>query len=249
VLHAEFLGYSPPSPLKRSLTRVNFSLHAGEVLGVAGLTGSGRTELLETIFGLYPRWQITGGLLLAESGRYKPLRSPGSALKNGIAYVPADRETRCLVPTRSVSENITLSSLTSLGTAGFLWARREQSVVHDAMQRLRIRITDPHARVGQLSAGDQQKIALARCLLTRPQILLLDEPTQGIDISAKAEIYNLIAQLAARGTAILMASSDLPELLAMCDRILVLQDGTLTASLHGPSTSQSEIMTAASRGN
>jgi ABC-type sugar transport system ATPase subunit len=252
VLHVENLGYTPPpgSP-KRSFSRISFSLHEGEILGVAGLTGSGRTELLETIFGMHPRRQISGSMLLngGGRGRNKPPRSPRAALRNGIAFVSGDRTGQSLVPVRPVSENITLSSLASLSTGGVLRARRERAVVYDAIRRLRVRAPEPRVSIDHLSAGDRQKIALARCLLTRPRILVLDEPTRGTDMTARAEISMLIAQLAARGTAILMASSDLQELVSMCDRILVLQDGKVTAALDGPATNQAEIMTAATRGN
>jgi ABC-type sugar transport system ATPase subunit len=252
VLHIENLGFTPPpGSATRSLSRISFSLHEGEILGIAGLTGSGREELLEVVFGMHPRRQLSGSMLLngGGRGRNKPPRSPRAALRNGIAFVSGDRTARSLVAVRPASENITLSSLTSVSTSGLLRARRERAVVHDAIKRLRIRTPKPRTRADRLAAGDRQKIALARCLLTRPRILLLDEPTRGTDMTARAEISTVIAQLAARGTAILMASSDLEELLAMCDRILVLQDGKLTASLDGPATNQAEIMTAATRGN
>jgi ABC-type sugar transport system ATPase subunit len=246
VLHVTGLGYSPPAvALKRSLHGISFDLRAGEILGVAGLMGSGRTELLETLFGVHPRRQVSGSIQIAGTG--KRLRSPKSALESGIAFVTEDRKTQSLVLRLPVGQNISMASLKSLSSFGFLRFDREREVIETAIEQLRIRTPNANVDVETLSGGNQQKVALAKCLLTQPRILLLDEPTRGIDVGAKAEIYALISQLAVRGTAILMASSELPELLAMCDRILVLREGELVATLDGPTTNQVEIMAAATQ--
>lgn len=247
ILRVEHLSFQPPATsLLRSLHDISFTLRAGEILGVAGLMGSGRTELLETLFGVHPRRQCRGDVLL--TGEAKSLRSPRDAIEQGFAFVTEDRKTQSLVLMLPVGQNITMASLRAFCRWGFIQRGKERAAIQNEIQQLQIRTPNAQVAVETLSGGNQQKVALAKCLLTKPRVLLLDEPTRGIDVGAKAEIYTLIGQLASQGTAVLMASSEMPELLAMCDRIMVLREGELAATLDGPTTNQVEIMAAAAEG-
>jgi ribose transport system ATP-binding protein len=210
---------------------------------VAGLMGSGRTELLEAIFGALPRREVSGGITL--NGRPVHITSPQVALAHGIALVSEDRKLQSLVLPLTVSENLTLSALREFCHLGVILPRKERSAVSRTVTSLRIKTPGFATPVDRLSGGNQQKVVLGKCLLSNPGILLLDEPTRGIDVGAKAEIYTLMSQIANLGTAIIMASSELPELLAMCDRILVLHDGHLAAIFAQEEASQMSIMAAA----
>jgi ribose transport system ATP-binding protein len=244
VLRVEGLGFSPPpSADRRPLHDIGFTLRRGEILGVAGLMGSGRTELLETIFGHHPRSQVTGQMAI--EGQPVHVTSPESAIHHGFAFTTEDRKNQSLVLPLTVSENLTLSSLRRFCSMGMVQVRKERSAVHDIISSLRIKTPRSSVLVDRLSGGNQQKVVLGKCLLSGPRILLLDEPTRGIDVGAKAEIYALISQLARQGTSIIMASSELPELLAMCDRILVLHEGRLAATLAQGEANQVNIMAAA----
>ena len=206
-------------------------MRGGEIIGIAGLMGAGRTELLETLFGVHPAARVRGQISLA--GKPRRVASPRDAIRAGIAFVTEDRKTQSLILQQSVAHNITLAALDRFLRINVIRRREESDAVSRSIAALRIKSPSPDVEVDKLSGGNQQKVALAKSLLTRPQVLLLDEPTRGIDIGAKAEIYGLISRLAQDGAAIVMASSELPELLAMCDRILVLCDGRLTADLTG----------------
>jgi len=202
-------------------------VRAGEIVGLAGLVGAGRTELARVLFGLTP----------ADAGVVKlgrtpvTIQSPADAVKHGIAYVPEDRRAHGVVQELSVAANITLASLGGLTRRGMLDVRRERSIATDYMQRFAIKTPSLDARVGTLSGGNQQKVALARWLALSPRVLILDEPTQGVDIGAKAEIHRLIVDLATRGLAILLISSEMPEILGLSDRIAVMRGGTIAGTL------------------
>ena len=204
---------------------VSFDLHAGEILGIAGLVGSGRTELAQTIFGVTP---ATSGEIKVD-GSPRKIASVRDAIANGIAYVPEDRGLHGLVRPQPLRENVTMAILDRLTKFSVIDTRREQRMATEAIDRFAIRARDARQRVGQLSGGNQQKVVLAKWLATDPKVLILDEPTRGIDIGAKTEIHRLMGELARKGIAILMISSELPEVLGMSDRILVMKEGRLSA--------------------
>lgn len=207
----------------------DISLHvrAGEVLGLAGLVGSGRTELAETIFGISP--PDSGEILL--SGQRVRIESPEQAIAQGIAYVPEDRRQHGVVLEMPLAANVSLASLRRVSRRGLLDHAGERSLAQEYIGRLRIKAEGADAETSTLSGGNQQKVALARWLATNPGVLILDEPTQGVDVGSKSEIHEIMMDLAARGMAILMISSELPEILGMCDRIAVMRAGSLRGEL------------------
>jgi len=227
----------------RALRDISFTLRRGEIVGVAGLMGAGRTELLETIYGVYPRSRISGRIVV--EGRTQQFASPQDAIAAGLAFVTEDRKNQSLIVKLPVAENMTLAALKRFVSNGFLRLRAESAAVQRSIEQLHIKTPSAAVNVDTLSGGNQQKVALAKCLLTEPRIFLLDEPTRGIDVGAKAEIYALVSHLAQEGAAVLMASSELPEILAMCDRVLVLCEGELTATLARAEATQERIMEAA----
>jgi ribose transport system ATP-binding protein len=227
----------------RTLHDISFTVRQGEILGIAGLMEAGRTEPLETLFGVHEASRVQGRISIA--GKERRIASPRDAIRAGIAFVTEDRKTQSLILQLSVAHNITLAALGRFLRLNILRRREENDAVSSSITALRIKSPNPGVQVDKLSGGNQQKVALAKSLLTRPQVLLLDEPTRGIDIGAKAEIYGLISRLAQDGAAIVIASSELPELLAMCDRILVLCEGRLTAELTWDEATQERIMEAA----
>ncbi|HVL24865.1 MAG TPA: sugar ABC transporter ATP-binding protein [Thermomicrobiales bacterium] len=244
VMRVEHLDLRPSATSqKRSLHDVSFTLREGEILGVAGLMGSGRTELLEAIYGVYPPHQRSGSISV--NGRRHSATSPQRSIANGLAFVTEDRKSQSLIPRLSVGQNLTLSALKRVCRLGFPVPRRERAAIDSSVTSLRIKTPGTGVEVEKLSGGNQQKVVLGKCLLTQPSILLLDEPTRGIDVGAKAEIYTLMGKLVRQGTAIVMASSELPELLAMCDRILVLHEGRQAAILDHRDANQVNIMAAA----
>lgn len=203
----------------------DLSLRRGEILGIAGLVGSGRTELLRAIFGLEP---IVSGRLIVKS---LPIKggSPASRIRRGLGFLSENRKEEGLALARSIEDNITYSCLRRYSCSGWLNLNRRRRDVNALLQGVNIKCEGPAQRVANLSGGNQQKVALARLLHQEADIILLDEPTRGIDIGSKAEIYRLIGELAARGAAVLMVSSYLPELFGVCDRLAVLSRGTLSA--------------------
>jgi rhamnose transport system ATP-binding protein len=206
---------------------VDLSVRAGEIVGLSGLVGAGRSELARTIFGLTPadRGEIR------VRGKQVRIGSPADAIANGIAYVPEDRRRHGVVLEMPVSENVTLAALGNLSRFGALDFRRERELAADYTRRLGVKTASIRSLVSTLSGGNQQKVALSRWLLTRPTLLVLDEPTQGIDVGAKSEIHELMVELAEQGVAILMISSELPEILGMSDRIAVMHGGTIVSVL------------------
>jgi ribose transport system ATP-binding protein len=235
---------SPPQSGRPSLSNLTFQVHAGEVLGVAGLLGAGRTELLEVLFGAAPT-APTGTIRL--DGRPIRFHNPDQAIAAGIALVTEDRKALGLFDRMTVAENITIRHLRSIARAGLIDRGAERRAVARSIERLAIKSAGGGAAITSLSGGNQQKCILARWLLTEPRILLLDEPTRGIDVGAKAEIYTLIRRLVTQGMAILMTSSELPELLSVSDRIIVLCEGRLTAELARAEATEEAIMHAATQ--
>jgi rhamnose transport system ATP-binding protein len=220
---------------------VSLAVRRGEVFGIAGLVGSGRTELARTIFGLTP---ADAGEILV---RGVPVRiaSPSDAVAHGIAYAPEDRRQHGVLPSQSIVANLTLASLAEVSRGGLIDARREREVSARFVTRLGVKCSSIDAAVGTLSGGNQQKVALARWLATRPHVLVLDEPTQGVDVGAKAEIHTLIQSLAADGLAVVLISSELPELLKLSDRIAVMRAGSIARVLDRNEADQETVMAIA----
>ena len=230
----------------RALENISFTLRQGEVLGVAGLMGAGRTELLETLFGATPPRRVRARRFFVGGTERGVFRSPREALKAGISLVTEDRKLKSLVLPLSVRHNMTLTALkTFLTRGGQVRQRQETQAVREQIENLKLKTSGLDVPVAGLSGGNQQKVVLARCLLTNPRILLLDEPTRGVDVAAKSEIYRIIGELAGKGMAVLLASSEIPELLALCDRIMVLSEGRLSAVLDAKTATQESLLEAA----
>ena len=225
-------------------TPISFSLRAGEIVGMAGLVGAGRTELAEALFGL--RSLIQGEVLL--EGRAVQLRSPRKAIAAGVLLAPEDRRRHGLVLQDTVQHNLSLASLHQVSFLRILLRRRETALAQGLCDRLRVRTPRLSQTVGLLSGGNQQKVVLGRWLALRPRVLILDEPTRGVDVGARSEIYALMDQLAATGVAILMISSDLEEVLGMSDRVLVLHEGRLAGELGRTQLSEEAVMHLATGG-
>jgi rhamnose transport system ATP-binding protein len=227
--------------LTGSFRDVSFSVRAGEILGFAGLVGAGRTEIARVLFGID---QPTSGEMLLGG---KPVRfaAPSAALGAGIAYVPEDRHQDGLVLDFSITDNVTLPILTRMFPRLFLRRASERAMAERYTERLRVRMTGVDQLVGALSGGNQQKVVIAKWLATNPRILLLDEPTRGVDIGAKVEVHHIISDLAASGLGIVLISSDLPEVLAMSDRIIVLHEGRVMTEIAGADATEERVMLAA----
>lgn len=221
---------------------VGFTVNKGEVLGVFGLMGAGRTELFETIFGLHPG-ESRGKVLLGD--REHHIRSPGDAIRAGIGLVPEDRKLAGLVLRMSVQANISLACLDRAERMALLSQKLEKKMARSFIERLGIKTPSRHQIVESLSGGNQQKVVIAKWLATRPKVLLLDEPTRGVDVNAKNEIYRLIGELVEQGLGIVMVSSELPEILAISDRIMVLSEGRKTAEFSRGEATEEKIMHAA----
>jgi rhamnose transport system ATP-binding protein len=220
---------------------ISLSLRSGEILGLAGLVGSGRTELAGTIFGLTP--PDAGELLVR--GQAARVASPADAIRYGIGYVPEDRRRHGVVPEMPVAENVSLASLGQVARHGLIDRASERTQAQQYVEQLQIKVPSVAERVESLSGGNQQKVALAKWLATRPSILILDEPTQGVDVGAKAEIHALMQQMASQGLAILMISSELPEVLGMSDRIAVMRNGRMAGVLARGDATQERVMALA----
>lgn len=220
---------------------LSFAVRPGEIVGVAGLVGAGRTELLEVLFGIE---RAAGGELRVE-GRTVVLRSPRDAIRAGIALVPEDRKQQGVILEMAVRENTTLASLRRDSPGGFLRRGLEIALADRMIQQLRVKTPGPTQPVQYLSGGNQQKVALAKWLALNPRLLLLDEPTRGIDVGAKQEIYQMMEDLAGRGVAILFVSSEMEEVLRMSDRVLVMHEGRLTGELTRDELTEESVMTLA----
>lgn len=217
---------------------INFDVHAGEILGLAGLMGAGRTEIARAIFGLD---QVEQGEIQVR-GQSVTIQSTRDAIRHGIGYVSEDRKALGFVPGMSVRDNITLSSLSNYTKGWFIQEKNTTATALKMMHDLRIKASGPNQPVKFLSGGNQQKVVIGGVLLSAPDIIILDEPTRGIDIGAKFEIYSLIRQLASTGIAIILISSELPEIVGLCDRVLVLSAGQQTALLSRKEATQETIM-------
>ncbi|NUT59897.1 sugar ABC transporter ATP-binding protein [Herbaspirillum sp. C9C3] len=240
VLRIRGLGRAPV------VQPASLALHAGEVLGIAGLIGSGRTELLRLIFGADRADQ--GEILIGDSQQPARIRSPRDAVKAGIAMVTEDRKGQGLLLPQAISVNTSLANLGSVSRAGMLDHASESSVAQDYVKKLRIRSGSVAQAAGELSGGNQQKVVIARWLYRDCPIMLFDEPTRGIDIGAKSDIYRLFAELAAQGKGLLVVSSDLRELMQICDRIAVMSAGRIADTFSRDDWSQERILAAAFSG-
>jgi len=226
------------------LKEASFQLRKGEILGIAGLDGSGRTEVLENLFGVMTREGGTIKLHGAEIAN----RNPREAIKNGFALLTEERRATGIFGIRSIRENTVISNLKSYLMGGICLSEKKMKEDTDwSIQAMHIKTPSQNTQIRSLSGGNQQKVIIGRWLLTKPEILLLDEPTRGIDVGAKYEIYQLIIDLANEGKGIIMVSSEMPELLGVCDRILVMSGGRLAGEVNAAQTSQEEILTLAAK--
>lgn len=241
---------SPPALEVRNLGRtpgfeeVSFSVRHGEIVGLAGLVGAGRTELAEAIFGAAP---ADRGQIFID-GKEAAIRSARDAIRHGLAFLTEDRKRTGLALNLPIAQNLTLAHLSAIVRRGRLDLGKEEQVASGFLDRLRIRATSVNQKVGRLSGGNQQKVVIAKWLFREARILLFDEPTRGVDVGAKAEIYRLVRQLADQGAAILMISSELPEILGMTDRVLVMRNRRLVKDLVTAQTNQEEIIRYATLG-
>jgi ABC-type sugar transport system ATPase subunit len=235
----------PVIPGKMLLDKVSFTVRKGEILGIAGLMGSGRTEILMSIFGGFGG-RLDGGEVILE-GRKLKLQSPKAAIDHGLALVSEDRKRLGLVLEDSVSRNIALASLGKVARFGVVDASNEQRIAVNFVDALRIKTPGISSQVKNLSGGNQQKVVLAKWMLTKPKVLFLDEPTRGIDVGARSEIYKIVNEMAASGVAVVMVSSELPEVLGLSDRVLVMCGGRLTGEFSRDEATQERIMAAATR--
>ena len=220
---------------------VSFELRRGEIVGLAGFVGSGRTEVAQAIFGID---SLDSGTVAIEGRRFRP-RSPRAALRRGLAYLPEDRLNQGLVQPMSIAQNTSMAVLPALTPGGVLRPRRERALARRFMEQLRIRATSIAQVVRSLSGGNQQKVVLSKWLAANPRILILDEPTHGVDVGTKAEVHRTISGLAAQGLTILLISSELLEVLGMSDRILVMREGRLVAELSREEATQERVIQAA----
>jgi D-xylose transport system ATP-binding protein len=240
-----YCHYSAEDRSKKVLDNINFNVHSGEILGMAGLMGAGRTELLSSLFGFLKGYR-EGEILVF--GRKVVINSPLAAIRYGIGMVTEDRKRYGLVLMQSVKENVTLASLGEVARMGVISEFKEISETNLQVKNLNIKTPTVETAVNTLSGGNQQKILLARCLMTKPRLLFLDEPTRGIDVGAKYEIYLLMKKLAENGTAIMMASSELPEIIGMSDRVIVMHEGEISGEFAHGDITQEAIMRKASGG-
>ena len=232
--------YNPDNPERKKLDNVNIKVRAGEVVGLAGLVGAGRTELATSIFGKYYGKNISGTTLI--NSREVSLNSIPRAIENGLAYVTEDRKEFGLVLIKTVKENTTMAKLQKIARGNIINEQEEVIAAEDYRKKLNTKTPSILQLAGNLSGGNQQKVVLAKWLFSDPRILILDEPTRGIDVGAKHEIYTIINSLAAQGIACLFISSEMPEIIGMSDRIYVMSEGRITAELEGKTATQEEIM-------
>jgi len=222
------------------VNNANFTLHKGEVLGLYGLMGAGRTELMETIFGLHPK--LSSGVLNIE-GKNKKFKSPADAIKAGIMLIPEDRKLQGLCLDLNVRTNISITVLDQLQQRGLMINRKKEiAMSKNYIKQLSIKTSSGETLVRNLSGGNQQKIVLAKWLAKNPKVLLLDEPTRGIDVGAKSEIYKLIKGLASEGVGIIVVSSEIPEILAVANRVLIMCEGKLTADMPIANATESNML-------
>jgi len=220
---------------------ISFTVRSGEIVGLAGLVGSGRSEVVRAVFGI-DRYD-SGRVLL--HGRVLPQGDPRAALREGVALVPEDRRLQGLFMPASISRNIAVTVLEKIRRVGLVRSRDERTVAQGWADRLSLKHQGLDQPVDRLSGGNQQKVVLGKWLATHPKLLVIDEPTRGIDVGTKAEVHRLLSELAVQGLAILMISSELPEVLGMADRVLVMREGRLMTELSRAEATQESIMLAA----
>jgi ribose transport system ATP-binding protein len=225
-------------------TPVSFDLHPGEIVGMAGLVGAGRTELAEALFGIRP---VVAGEVLLDDAPIQ-VRAPSQAVRAGLLLIPEDRRYHGLVLDDTVQHNVGLPNLDHLSFLRLVATKRETTLAGEMCERLRVRTPSLRQKVGLLSGGNQQKVVLGKWLARKPRVLILDEPTRGIDVGAKSEIYALMDELAGQGVALLMISSDLEEVLGMSDRVLVMHEGRLAGSLLREQLTEQAVMNLATGG-
>ena len=237
-----FTCWDVNNPLRKRVDNVSFSLRKGEILGVAGLVGAGRTELAMAIFGCYPG-HSEGEVTL--EGKKLRVPSPKDAVAQGICMVPEDRKRHGIVPLMGVGQNITMSVLENYSSFGKVNAEAELQTINKSIERMRIKTASPNLAIRGLSGGNQQKAVVSKMLLPNPKVLILDEPTRGVDVGAKYEIYKLMFELVKQGLSIIMISSELPEVLGISDRVLVMGEGRLRGDFVNEGLTQEKVMTAA----
>lgn len=239
-------SFDADNPNKKLVDNVSFKVRKGEVLGISGLMGAGRSELLMSIFGA---WQGKTSSEVFVEGNKIEINAPSDAIKNGIGFVTEDRKRFGLLLEQTILDNMTLAGLKHISGKFLTHRSRETVAAKGAMQSLKVKANSPITVAGTLSGGNQQKVVLGKWLLTNPKVLFLDEPTRGIDVGAKQEIYSEINKLAATGLAIVMVSSELPEILGLSDRVLVLHDGKLTGEFIKSEATPEKVMAAATGNN
>jgi ribose transport system ATP-binding protein len=224
------------------LSRVSFEASRGEIVGFGGLVGAGRTEVMRALFGADPIKEGT----IQIGGKPVTIRSPVSAIKHGIVLIPEDRKNQGLILDLDIKTNVTIASIGKISRASFINERQEETVCAALRADLRIKTPSLRQRVRNLSGGNQQKVVLAKWLAANCNIILFDEPTRGIDVGTKQEIYNLMRDLAAKGKCIIMVSSEMPELIGMSDRIYVMHEGRIAGELRKNQATQEAILSLAS---
>lgn len=230
--------------LEGIFNNISFNVRKGEILGVAGLMGAGRTEIMETIFGA--RKKKNGRIYM--DGKELNIRKPHHAIAAGIGFITEDRKDEGLVLGLTVRENLAIPNLKKLSKSAVIQKQREKQWTEEMIQKLRIKTSGPEQEVKSLSGGNQQKVVFGKWLGTEPKLLILDEPTRGVDVGAKKEIYSIMNELTEKGFSIIMVSSELPEILGMSDRVMVIHEGKLSAILDKKEASQEKIMEAATGG-
>lgn len=231
------------SSLTPAFKDVNFDLRKGEILGVAGLVGAGRTEVLETLFGI----RAKGSGTITFNGKIVKNETPGEAMKNGFSMLTEERRQNGIFADLSVSFNSIIANLDIYKKSGLLSDKLIDKEVAGIIEKIHVKTSSPKEKIGNLSGGNQQKVILGRWLLTNPEILLLDEPTRGIDVGAKYEIYQLMNELVAEGKSIIMVSSEMPELFGVCDRIMVMSNGRFSGIFDAKKVTQYQIMEASAK--
>ena len=227
---------------KKVVDNVSFNVHRGEIVGFSGLQGAGRTELAMSIFGRSYGSGISGKLKI--DGEQKELKNVRDAIRAGLAYVTEDRKGNGLILAESIARNTTMSRLEKVCSKGIINTDKENAVAEEYREKLRTKTPSVKQAVGNLSGGNQQKVLLAKWMFADPEVLILDEPTRGIDVGAKYEIYCIMNDLVAQGKSVVMISSEMPELLGMCDRIYVMNEGKMVAEMPAADATQEKIMAA-----
>jgi D-xylose transport system ATP-binding protein len=230
------------NPDRKVVDNVSFALRRGEILGIAGLVGAGRTELVSSLFGVWPG--AHQGQVFLEGKEIK-IRTPRDAVRQGICMVPEDRKRDGILPIMPVGHNMTISVLDRFSLRGLIDKESELATIQREILRLKVKTADPMLAIASLSGGNQQKAVLSKMMLPDPKVLILDEPTRGVDVGAKYEIYKLIFALAKQGVSILMVSSEMPEVLGISDRVLVIGEGKLRGDFPNENLTQEKVLAAA----